>query len=252
MRTVAVVLAGGTGSRFGGSLPKQLRVLAGRTIIAHCVEAFSVAPGVDNVLVVAAAEVADQVRQEVTGLGKIADVITGGASRSESTRCAINWLNARFAPGADCKVLFHDAARPLVDQQTIAACIQALDEWQAVGTVVASADTIVQVADGTIRRTLPRESLARCQTPQGFRLPVISRAYELASADPQFASVPATDDCGVVLRYLPDVPIRTVAGNERNMKITFSADIAIARALLDMDAQASAPTGRGQSPGSHN
>jgi 2-C-methyl-D-erythritol 4-phosphate cytidylyltransferase len=252
MRTVAVVLAGGTGSRLGGSLPKQLRVLAGRTIIAHCVETFSLAPGVDSVLVVTAADVASTVRQEVAGWPKVADVITGGASRTESTRCAINWLNARFAPGGDCKVLLHDAARPLVDQQTIAQCIQALDEWEAVGTVVASADTIVEVADGTIRRALPRGSLARCQTPQGFRLPVISRAYELALADPEFASVPATDDCGVVLRYLPDVPIRTVAGSERNMKITYSADIAIARTLLDMDEQASAPTGPGQVGGFHS
>jgi 2-C-methyl-D-erythritol 4-phosphate cytidylyltransferase len=235
MRTVAVVLAAGTGSRFGGSVPKQLRVLAGRTIIAHCVAAFTVAPGVDSVLVVTAAEIAEQVLREVAGFGKIADVITGGATRSESTRCAIDWLNARFAPGADCKVLFHDAARPLIDQQTIAECIDALDRWEAVGTVVASADTIVEITDGKIRRTLPRESLARCQTPQGFLLPVISRAYDLASADPEFASFPATDDCGVVLRYLPEVPIRTVAGNERNLKITYSADIAIARTLMASD-----------------
>ena len=176
MRTVAVVLAGGTGSRFGGSTPKQLRLLAGRPIIAHCVQAFSLAPDVDNVLVVTAADVADQVRQEVAGYAKVTDVITGGASRTESTRCAINWLNARFPDEADCKVLFHDAARPLVDQQTIAECIAALDQWQAVGTVVASADTIVEVIDGTIRRALPRDSLARCQTPQGFHMSVISRA----------------------------------------------------------------------------
>lgn len=233
MRTVAVVLAGGTGSRFGGTTPKQLRVLGGRSIIAHGVQAFSLAPGVDSVLVVTAADVFDEVRQEVAGFGKVADVITGGASRTESTRCAISWLNAHFPGGADCKVLFHDAARPLVDLQIIADCIAVLDEWQAVGTVVASADTIVEVTDGTIRRALPRDSLARCQTPQGFLLSVISRAYELASADPEFASFPATDDCGVVLRYLPQVPVRTVTGNERNLKITYPADIAIAQALLD-------------------
>ena len=163
----------------------------------------------------------------------IVEVITGGASRTESTRCAINWLNARFPDESDCKVLFHDAARPLVDQQTIAECIAALDQWQAVGTVVASADTIVEVTDGTIRRALPRDSLARCQTPQGFHLSVISRAYELACADPEFAAFPATDDCGVVLRYLPQVPVRTITGNERNLKITYSADISIAQALLD-------------------
>jgi 2-C-methyl-D-erythritol 4-phosphate cytidylyltransferase len=262
MQTVAVVLAGGTGSRFGAGLPKQLQLLGGRTILARCVEAFDRAPGVDAVLVVTAAEVQDQVRREVSGFGKVADVVTGGDSRTESTRCAIGWLTswlrdqdagrgrapdvarpAETAParggqtsaGPDCKVLFHDAARPLVDQRTIAECVAALDEWQAVGVVVASADTIVEITSGTIRRTLPRELLARCQTPQGFRLSVISHAYELAASDPGFDSSPATDDCGVVLRYLPGVPVRAVAGTERNMKITYSSDIAIAQALLDPD-----------------
>ncbi len=233
MRTVAVLLAGGTGSRFGGSVPKQLQVLAGRTLLGHCADAFSRAPGVDIILVVTAADVAEQVRQEVAGVSKLAAVIAGGATRTESTRCAISWLSARFPAGTDGKVLFHDAARPLVDQQTIADCVSALDESQAVGTVVASADTIVEVADGAIRRTLPRESLARCQTPQGFWLSVISQAYNLAAADPEFATVPATDDCGVVLRYLPEVPVRTVAGSEHNLKITYPSDLVIAQALLD-------------------
>ena len=67
---------------------------------------------------------------------------------------------------------------------------------------------------------------------QGFRLSVIRRAYELAGADPGFAAAPPTDDCGVVLRYLPDVPIRAVPGSERNLKITYPADLAIAEVLL--------------------
>ena len=119
------------------------------------------------------------------------------------------------------------------DERYDVDCVAALDRWQAVGVVVASSDTIVQVADGVIQRVLPRDSLARCQTPQGFRLSVISRAYELADADPGFAAVPPTDDCGVVLRYLPDVPVGTVPGSERNLKITYAADLAIAQALLD-------------------
>jgi ribitol-5-phosphate 2-dehydrogenase (NADP+) / D-ribitol-5-phosphate cytidylyltransferase len=130
-------------------------------------------------------------------------------------------------------VLFHDAARPLVDQRTIADVAAALDQWLAVGVVVPSADTIVEVADGAIRRVLARDALARCQTPQGFRLSVIRRAYELADADPGFASIPATDDCGVVLRYLPDVRVGVVRGSERNLKITYAADLAVAQALLE-------------------
>ncbi len=133
----------------------------------------------------------------------------------------------------DSKVLFHDAARPLLDQRTIADCIAALDRFQAVGVVVPSSDTIVEVADGAIRRVLPRDTLARCQTPQGFRLSVIAAAYQLADADPAFATTPATDDCGIVQRYLPDVPIGAVEGSERNLKITYAADLAVAAALLE-------------------
>jgi 2-C-methyl-D-erythritol 4-phosphate cytidylyltransferase len=230
MRTVAVVLAAGSGSRFGSASPKQLRLLAGRNLIEHCAVAFDRAPGVDQVLVVTAAEIEEQVRRELAGVGKVAAVIPGGASRTDSTRLALGWLEG-VAP-ADTKVLIHDAARPLIDQRIIADCVTALDRWQAISVVVPSSDTIVEVADGIIERVLPRHALARCQTPQGFRLSVISRAYALAGADPGFAARPTTDDCGVVLRYLPEVPIGAVTGSERNLKITYADDLAIARALI--------------------
>lgn len=239
MRTVAVVLAGGTGRRFGANRPKQLQTLGGITLVEHCAAAFDQAPGVDHVLVVGPAEFAAQIRADLSGLGKLADVIPGGPTRTESTRLAIAWLNAKMTSKAspadsddDLNVLFHDAARPLIDQETIADCITALGKWLAIGVVVPTADTIVEVADGTFRRVLPRDSLARCQTPQGFRLSVITRAYQLADADPGFASTPATDDCGVVLRYLPDVPVGVVTGSERNLKVTYAVDLAIAQALL--------------------
>jgi 2-C-methyl-D-erythritol 4-phosphate cytidylyltransferase len=241
MRTVAVVLAGGSGSRFGSDRPKQLRSLAGRNLIEHCVRAFDQAPAVDDVLVVVAPDIEAEVRRAIAGYEKVAGVILGGPSRTDSTRQAIGWLatarrtwaEAAEAAGPDLKVLFHDAARPLVDQRTIADVVTALDQWLAVGVVVPSADTIVEVADGAIRRVLARAALARCQTPQGFRLSVIRQAYELADADPDFATTPATDDCGVVLRYLPDVPVGVVRGNERNLKITYAADLAVAQALLE-------------------
>lgn len=236
MHTVAVVLAAGSGSRFGSASPKQLRVLAGRNLIEHCVQAFGHAPGVDSVLVVTAAAIRDQVRRDLAGHDKVAAVIEGGDSRTDSTRKALGWLTASV-PG-EAKVLLHDAARPLVDQRIIADCVAALDQWQAIGVVVPSSDTIVEVADGAIQRVLPRHVLARCQTPQGFRLSVISRAYELADADPAFASVTATDDCGVVLRYLPEVAIGAITGSERNLKITYTDDLAIAKALIEPSAGA--------------
>lgn len=234
MRTVAVVLAGGSGSRLGASVPKQLLALGGATLLEHCVAAFDRAPGIDQVLVVVPAELVDQTRAELSNVAKLAAVIAGGAARTDSTRAAIDWLNAGLTPGgaADCNVLFHDAARPLIDQRTISACLTALGKWLAVGVVVPTADTIVEVADDKLQRVLPRDSLARCQTPQGFRLSVIASAYRLAAADPDFAAIPATDDCGVVLRYRPDVQVAAVTGSERNLKITYAADLAVAEALL--------------------
>ena len=235
MRTVAVVLAGGMGQRFGGDRPKQMQVLAGRTLIEHSVAAFEQAPGVDSITIVMPAGLDGPARQQFVAAShpKVTRVIEGGTTRTDSTRCAIASLGED-----ECNVLFHDAARPLLDQRIIADCVSALAADRAIGVAVPSADTIVEVADGVVTGMPRRDTLARCQTPQGFRLSVIRRAYELADADPSFTLRQATDDCGVVLRYLPDVPVRLVQGSERNIKITYTDDLAIARALIGPAADA--------------
>jgi 2-C-methyl-D-erythritol 4-phosphate cytidylyltransferase len=237
MRTVAVVLAGGSGVRLGGAVPKQLQLLAGRTLLEHCVAAFDAAPGVDEVVVVMPAELIDEARRILGDrYPRLSGVIAGGTDRPGSTSRAIDLLGRRLAGTApdqgDCNVLFHDAARPLVDQRIIADCVAALAGCEALGVVVPTSDTIVQLADGIMTSIPPRESLGRCQTPQGFRLSVIRRAYELAAADPDAAAFKATDDCGMILRYLPDVPVRVVPGSERNIKITYPGDLRIAEAAL--------------------
>lgn len=234
MRTVAVVLAGGSGLRLGGAIPKQLQLLAGQTLLEHSVSAFEQAPGVDRIVVVLPAEfVAAGTRLLGSRYGKLTEVIAGGVDRPGSTRCAIELLSDTGPLDADCNVLFHDAARPLVDQRIIADCVAALADCQALGVVVPTADTIVEMAHGVMTSIPPRETLGRCQTPQGFRLSVIRRAYQLATADPDKAGFSATDDCGMVLRYLPDVEVRAIPGSERNLKITYPADLIVAESLLD-------------------
>ena len=84
---------------------------------------------------------------------------------------------------AGCGVLLHDAARPLVEQRIIAGCVTALEAHEAAGVVVPASDTMVIADDGVMRSMPRRETLWRCQTPQCFRFPVISRAHELAAAD---------------------------------------------------------------------
>lgn len=243
MRIVAAVLAGGSGQRFGADVPKQLLRLGGRTLIEHCVAAFDEAPGVDEILVVMppgrAAE-AERLLGAGDGPGgrdgpryrKLAGVIEGGVTRPDSTRRALAAISTRIpanGAGPDCGVLLHDAARPLVDQRIIADCVAALADADAVGVAVPTSDTIVVASDGVMTTMPERDSLFRCQTPQAFRLAVITRAHELALADPGFAP---TDDCGVVLRYLPEVPVRLVPGSEHNIKITYPRDLAIAETLL--------------------
>jgi ribitol-5-phosphate 2-dehydrogenase (NADP+) / D-ribitol-5-phosphate cytidylyltransferase len=240
MRMVAVVLGGGTGQRIGAALPKQLLSLGGRTLLEHCVAAFEQAPGVGEILVVMAAGYVEQVRAMLAAgdYRKVSGVIAGGAGRPDSTRAA---LAALAATGADCGVLLHDAARPLVDQRIIADCVAALGVHEAAGVAVPASDTIVITDNGAMHSMPERETLWRCQTPQCFRLPVIARAHELAAADPGFSP---TDDCGVVLRYLPEVKVHVVAGSERNMKITYPMDLAVAGALLAQDATGAAGWGR--------
>ena len=247
MRMVAVVLGGGVGQRLGAGMPKQLLTLGGTTLIERCVAAFDQAPGVDEVLVVMAQGYTGQVEAMLAGTGyrKVTAVIEGGVTRPDSTRAALAAIAARPADAAadgeraagagppDCGVLLHDAARPLVDQRIIADCVAALQVHDAAGVAVPASDTIVITENGVMHSVPPRETLFRCQTPQCFRLSVITRAHELAAADPAFGP---TDDCGVVLRYLPDVKVHVVPGSERNMKVTYPQDLAVAEALLGTEA----------------
>jgi 2-C-methyl-D-erythritol 4-phosphate cytidylyltransferase len=96
---------------------------------------------------------------------------------------------------------------------------------------VPSSDTVVVVADDRVVEMPRRDSLRRFQTPQGFRLGTIRAAYERALADPGFGANPATDDCGVVHRYLPEVPIVVVEGSEQNIKVTHPVDLLIAEQI---------------------
>ena len=228
MRMVAVVLGGGVGQRFGAGTPKQLLTLGGRTLVERCVAAFEAAPGIGEILVVMPRGYTGQVEALLTGYRKVTAVIEGGATRPDSTRAALAAI-ASGEPSTDCGVLLHDAARPLVDQRIIADCVAALGVHDAAGVAVPASDTMVVTENGVMQSMPRRETLHRCQTPQCFRLPVITRAHDLAAADPDFAP---TDDCGVVMRYLPGVAVHIVPGSERNIKVTYPQDLAVAQALL--------------------
>jgi ribitol-5-phosphate 2-dehydrogenase (NADP+) / D-ribitol-5-phosphate cytidylyltransferase len=225
-----VVLAGGTGTRVGLSIPKQLIKIAGKPIIEHTIAAMQASPVVDEILVMMAPGYLDEVRSIVRagGYDKVSQILEGAGTRNDTTRAALAALGE-----AECNVLLHDAVRPLVSQTIIAANVEALQTYEAVDTAITSADTVVEVDGeaGTIADVLPRHRLRRGQTPQSFRLSTIRAAYEKAAQDAGFTS---TDDCTVVLRYLPEVPIAVVPGHERNMKVTEPIDVYIADKLFQL------------------
>jgi 2-C-methyl-D-erythritol 4-phosphate cytidylyltransferase len=232
------VLAGGTGQRVGLSIPKQLIKVAGKTVIEHTLALFEEAEEIDDILVMMAPGYAQDVERIVArgGLKKVTRVVEGGATRNETTRRAISVLGEGLAEGDDRKVLFHDAVRPLLSRRVIGDCVAALDRYRAVDVAIPSADTIIVTRthgeDGEFITEVPdRSRLRRGQTPQGFRLSTIRRAYEIAADDPHFQ---ATDDCSVVLKYLPDVPIHVVPGDEYNMKVTQPVDVFIADKLFQL------------------
>ncbi|MFF2390820.1 SDR family NAD(P)-dependent oxidoreductase [Agromyces sp. NPDC058104] len=229
-RTYAVVLAGGIGERVGLGMPKQLIRIAGKAIVEHTLERLEASPLIDEVIVMMNAASLDELVPLVHDprFAKLSAVLPGGATRNDSTRLALAALPAE----ARAKVLFHDAVRPFLDERIIEDCVRALDEFDAVDTAIPSADTIIAVNDDGIITAIPaRSHLRRGQTPQGFRVGVLRRAYELAALDTEFS---ATDDCGVVFSYLPEMPIKVIAGTAENMKITEPLDIHIADKLFQM------------------
>ncbi|HWA66844.1 MAG TPA: 2-C-methyl-D-erythritol 4-phosphate cytidylyltransferase [Mycobacteriales bacterium] len=233
LRTVGVVLAGGVGTRVGLNIPKQLLKIAGKPVIEHTLAAFEAAPEIDEIIVLMAPDHLDAVNAIVAGRGfrKVSAVIEGGQTRNDSTRNAIAHLGEQ-----ECNVLFHDAVRPLVSPRIIRECVNALRDYEAVDVAIASADTIVVVDTDDVITDIPdRSTLRRGQTPQGFRLSTIRRAYERAWQDPGFA---ATDDCSVVLKYLPDVAIHVVEGSDQNMKVTAPVDLFIADKLFQLGSAA--------------
>lgn len=217
-KNIAVILAGGVGSRLGLSTPKQFFKVAGKMVVEHTVEAFERNSHIDEIAIVSnpfyIAEFENMTIRN--GWKKVKKILQGGKERYHSSLSAIE----SYA-GTECNLIFHDAVRPLVSQRIINDVVTALDTYQAIDVALPSADTIIEVEGDFICQIPDRSRLRRGQTPQAFDLETIRKAYEIALKNPNFK---VTDDCGVVRKYLPEVPIYVVLGEESNMKLTYKED----------------------------
>lgn len=236
MRNIAVILAGGVGSRMGGSEPKQFLPLGGRTVIEHSIETFANHPSIDEVAVVIHPDWRGRM-EEIAARGrweKLRKIVDGGSERYMSS---LNAIMAYIDEPDDTNLLLHDAARPFVSAAIVDRVVAALERHEAVGVAVPSTDTVWEVhpdfdaveVGRFVARIPERRLMWRAQTPQAFRLPLIRDAYQRALQDPQFR---ATDDCGVVRQYMPGTKITVVEGEERNMKVTTPHDIAALEQML--------------------
>lgn len=216
--TKAILLAGGSGSRFGADKPKQFLEMDGCTILEHTIRAFHRCSLIDEIIIITRADFIDEVKEIATNYPKVRHIRPGGKERYHSTLSALE-----VCTNPNDFLLIHDAVRPFVSEAIIERCIEALKTYDAVGVAMPSTDTIVRVdKNECIVETLPRPELRNMQTPQGFRQSVLRKAFDLGLKDPDFRP---TDDCGVVMQYLPEVPIKIVLGESTNIKITYPGDL---------------------------
>lgn len=226
---IAVVLAGGVGSRLGMSLPKQFFKVAGKMVIEHAVDAFEKNELIDEIVVVINSHYTFMVEDMIikNNWQKVKRILSGGEERYQSSLVAIN----AYQNFKNYNLIFHDAARPLISQRIINDVVHYLKKYNAVDVAINSADTIIEVEDNIITAIPERAKMRRGQTPQGFKQSVIAKAYDLALQDGNFK---ATDDCGIVKKYLPEENIFVVNGEEVNMKLTYLEDTYILDKLFQL------------------
>lgn len=221
---VAIIAAAGQGSRMGGKRAKQYLELAGTPIIIHTLQAFEACEAIQEIiLVLPEADVRDfSAVARPYKLGKVRAVVPGGVTRASSVRLG---LQAVTANDNDI-VVVHDGSRPLVTSEEITQTVRAAEVSGAAILVTPLVDTVKEIRDSAVTRTVPRDRLRRALTPQCFRYGILRQAYEqVDELDPTL-----TDESSLVERL--GVVVTVVEGSSRNIKVTRPEDLAIAEAMM--------------------
>ena len=220
----AIIVAAGSGSRMASDRPKQFLLLAGIPLIFHTLRPFEQCDSIDETIVVLPSESAAEFLDGAPkfGVRKVTRVVPGGATRAESVRRGLNAVRAASAG----IVAVHDGVRPFVTVDEISETVAAADQHGAAILVAAATDTIKQVDDKQVIKTLDRRELRRALTPQCFKYELLMRAFAQADlSDPTL-----TDDSMLVEQTGARVVV--VEGSARNVKITTPEDLVVAESLL--------------------
>ena len=215
-RTTALIVAAGAGSRMGGEIPKQYAPIAGKAVLAHAIDALASHPAIDEIRVVIG-KGQERLYADALAGRQIAAPVIGGATRRESVANGI-------AATSNERILIHDAARPFLPAVVIDRLLAALEQAPAAVPVLPVADTLAQVG-ADLGATVPRDNLARVQTPQAFHTDAIRAAHATWDATRE-----ATDDAQIA--RAAGLVVKTVEGSPLLDKLTFPADFAAAEDRL--------------------
>ena len=224
---VAIIAAAGQGTRLKTGRAKQFLELGGVPVIIHTLRRFEQCAAIDEIIVVLpATDVAGFLALAGRyGLLKLARVVAGGGTRAESV-----WRGLQAVRAATADILaVHDGVRPFVTPDEITRTVAAAEKSGAAILAAPAIDTIKEVQDGQVRRTLTRDNLRHALTPQCFRYALLREAYERAKD----LGADVTDDSSLVERL--GISVMVVEGSARNIKITRPADLAFAEILLKQE-----------------
>jgi 2-C-methyl-D-erythritol 4-phosphate cytidylyltransferase/2-C-methyl-D-erythritol 2,4-cyclodiphosphate synthase len=213
MTVTALIVAAGSGSRMGGDIPKQFRMIAGKSVIAHAVDALASHPAIDAVRVVVGDGQQDLAR-EALAERDVADLIIGGAERTDSVRAGLATIVGDV-------VLVHDAARPFCPHDVVDRLLQALRGADGAVPVIPLSDTLAR-ADDLLGEPIDRAGAVRVQTPQAFRCQALRDAYD------HWTGAAPTDEATVA--RASGLTVAAVEGDVMLDKLTSSADWARAEA----------------------
>jgi len=222
MKVGAIIPAAGRGKRIGASVAKQFLEIQGEPLLHHTLEVFVSCKLIDYVvLVMPRPDVEDVGKDWLSKYKIVREVVIGGEQRQDSVYNGFKSLEKE----TDI-VVVHDGVRPFTTSEMITATIQEAEQYGAAITAIPVSDTIKQVYDGFVKKTIPREGLWRVQTPQAFQYELLQQAFKKAKVESYYGT-----DEGALIEYLGKA-VKIVPGSVRNIKITQKEDLILGESLL--------------------
>ena len=229
----AAILAGGIGSRMGGTdIPKQFLTLGDKPVIVHTIEKFVINDKIDKIIVLTPKNFINHTNHLIDKYISDSDdiiVIEGGQTRNDTILNSINYINENYGIDEDSIIITHDSVRPFVTHRIIEDNILAAKKYGACDTVIPATDTIVESINGATIESIPvRDYYYQGQTPQSFN---IKKLFNLINSLTEEESNILTDACKIFI--LKDEDVHLVDGDVTNIKITYPYDLKLANTILE-------------------